>query len=207
MLKRLIAIRDRVCQLEGSIEAAKRRFSSWADGERMCISFGYEYFRSKGSKLLWPGSIWNSYVTPKHAFTLWLAARKRLPTKDRLSFLQIDDSCVLCLGNRESEAHLFFQCAFSSMVWTHIKEWLDISRAMSTISSALKWMRKEARGSSCRAKARRLALACTVYHIWNALNRKIFEGHAQEVEATVFKIKLHVYRNLFSLYPHDCLEF
>ena len=74
------------------------------------------------------------------------------------------------------------------------------------VTSALKWIRKEARGSSCRAKTRRMALACTVYHIWNARNRRIFEGHAQEVDVTVFKIKLQVYRALFSLFPHECVE-
>jgi len=165
LIKRLIAIRDCMTRLEGSIDAAKLRLSSWADGEWMSVLLGYEYFRSKGSKLSWPGSIWNSFVSPKHAFTLWLAARKRLPTKDRLSFLHVEGSCVLCVGNMESEAHLFFQCPFSSLLWRRIRDWLGISREMSTISSALKWIKKEARGSSVRAKAIKVGLACTVYHI------------------------------------------
>ena len=64
----------------------------------------------------------------------------------------------------------------------------------------------ESRGSSCKAKARRIALACTVYHIWIARNRRIFEGHAMEVEAVVFTIKLQVYRTLYSLLPHDTVD-
>ena len=207
LLKRLIAIRDRVCHREGSIDAAKRKFASWEVGDHLNISLGYDYFRNRGSKLPWPSVIWNAYVTPKHAFTLWLASRKRLPTKDRLSFLHLEDSCVLCVGNRESAEHLFFRCTFSSLVWARIRHWLDITRAMSTISSALRWIRKEARGSTCRARAKRVALACSVYHIWTARNRKIFDGQAQVVEETVFRIKLHVSRVLFSLYPQNSVEF
>ena len=71
------------------------------------------------------------------------------------------------------------------------------------ISSALKWIRKESRGSSRRAKARCIALACTVYQIWNARNRRIFEGQVMEVGAIAFRIKLHVYRTLYSLFPHS----
>jgi len=78
---------------------------------------------------------------------------------------------------------------------------------MSTISSALKWIKKEARGSSGRAKAKKVALACTVYHIWNARNRRMFEGQVQQVEPIVFKIKLHIYKTLFSLDPDVYVEF
>jgi len=207
LLKRLVAIRDKICLVEGSVEAAKRRLSSWAVGERMCISLGYEFFRYKGSRLSWPSSVWNSYVTPKHAFTLWLAARKRLPTKDRLTFLQVEESCVLCFGHKESVDHLFFQCSFSAMVWRCIRDWLGISREMSTIFSALKWIKKEVKGSGSKTKAKKVALACTVYHIWNARNRKIFEGQTQEVVSTVFKIKLQIYRTVFALDSNATVEF
>ena len=182
------------------------KLSSWAIGERLIISRAYDYFRKKGPRLPWTGSVWNASVVPKHAVTLWLAARRRLPTRDRLSFLQVEEYCVLCEGCRETVTHLFFGCGFSKLIWTRIKEWLNISRAMSTINSALKWIKKESRGSGCKAKAKRIALACTVYNIWNARNRKIFEGHAMEVEAIVFTIKLQVYRTLYSLLPHDAVD-
>ena len=118
----------------------------------------------------------------------------------------MEEHCVLCEGNRESEAHLFFGCEFSKSIWTRIKAWLNISREMSTINSALKWIRKESRGSGCNAKARCMALACTVYHIWNARNRRIFEGQAMEVEGIVFRIKLHVYRTIYSLFPQSVVD-
>jgi len=206
LIKRLIAIRDRLTMLEGSIDAARLRISSWAVGERMDVSKGYEYFRMKGPKLLWPGTVWNSSVTPKHSITLWMAARRRLPTKDRLSFLHMQDNCVLCVGNRESVAHLFFACEFSKSIWTRIKAWLNITRAMTTISSALKWIKRESRGSGRNAKARCMALACTVYQIWNARNRRIFEGQVMEVEGIVFRIKLHVYRTLYFVCPQSGVD-
>jgi len=203
LLKRLVAIRDYLCRVEGSTEAAIRRISSWADGERINISHGYDYFRKKGPKLSWPGVVWNSFVAPKHAVTLWLAARGRLPTKDRLAFLQLEQHCVLCQGNSESVAHLFFECVFSKTVWTRIKYWLNIHRSMSTIQSALKWIKKESRGSGRNARARCTALACTVYQIWNARNRRIFEDQVMDVEGIVFRIQLHVYRTLYSLFSQN----
>jgi len=206
LIKRLIAIRDRLIRLEGSVEAAKLRISSWADGERMVISMGYDFFRKKGPKLCWPGTVWNSWVTPKHAVTLWLAARRRLPTKDRLSFLQLEEQCVLCVGNRESAAHLFFACEFSRTIWTRIRAWLNISRLMTTIDSALKWIKKESRGSGCNAKARCVALACTVYHIWSARNRRIFEGRTVDVEGIALRLKLHVYRTIYSLFTQSGVD-
>ena len=122
--------------------------------------------------------------------------------------LRIDTSKLNHLFlDKESADHLFFQCSFSAMVWKCIRDWLGISRGMLTISSALKWIKKEAKGSSGKAKAKKVALACTVYHIWNARNRKIFEGQTQEVVSTVFKIKLHIYRTVFTLDPNAAVEF
>lgn len=84
LLKRIIAIRDMVCQLEGSKEAAMHRFASWTEGTRLCLAKVYEFFRPKGTKIQWVKEVWNNFVTPKHAFCLWLTVKRKWLTKDRL---------------------------------------------------------------------------------------------------------------------------
>ena len=56
----------------------------------------------------------------------------------------------------------------------HIKQWLGISRAISTLEAAIKWIFNEARGTEIQAKAKRIGLACTVYYIWETRNERIF---------------------------------
>ncbi|KAL0331762.1 UNVERIFIED_CONTAM: E3 ubiquitin-protein ligase [Sesamum angustifolium] len=75
-----------------------------------------------------------------------------------------------------SAKRLFFNCPFSAYVWSHIRRWFGITRRMSTILSAVKWLKKGKTGSSVRNKVRHLALACTVYSLWKYNNEIIFEG-------------------------------
>ncbi|XP_052203952.1 uncharacterized protein LOC127809227 [Diospyros lotus] len=146
-------------------------------------------------------------MVPKHAFTLWLAAKAKLLTRDRLLYLDIDRNCALCGTDVETNSHLFFQCPFSKSVWGSIREWLGLSRLMSTIPSALKWLKKEARGSSWQAKVKRSALACTVYYLCNTRNRKIFEDNMPCIDSVIRRIKTQVYRVIFTLYPHVLIQF
>ncbi|KAL2224967.1 UNVERIFIED_CONTAM: hypothetical protein Sindi_2964700 [Sesamum indicum] len=53
---------------------------------------------------------------------------------------------------------------------------LALSRTMSTLQSAVKWLKKEKTGSSVQNKARHLALACTVYTLWRHRNESHFRG-------------------------------
>ncbi|KAK4415032.1 60S ribosomal protein L10 [Sesamum alatum] len=73
---------------------------------------------------------------------------------------------------------------------------------MSTILSAIKWLKKEKTGDSVQNKARLLALACTVYSLWRHRNEVIFEGKAPCPEGLVISIRITVYRLLLTLFPH-----
>ncbi|KAL0430919.1 UNVERIFIED_CONTAM: Retrovirus-related Pol polyprotein from type-2 retrotransposable element R2DM [Sesamum radiatum] len=87
------------------------------------------------------------FVPPKYSFVLWLGLRRRLATRDRLSFLHEEEACSLCINRQESARHLFFECPFSDFVWSHIRHWVGLSRRMSTLPSAMKWFKKEKTGS------------------------------------------------------------
>lgn len=111
----------------------------------------------------WTVEVWRSYITPKNSFILWLGAQSKLLTKDRLMHLDIDRTCILCWSQVKTCQHLFFQCAITSCIWHVIRKWLGIRRSMTTLPSTLKWMKKEAQGTSWQSKAKKIALAHTVY--------------------------------------------
>jgi hypothetical protein len=161
----------------------------------------YDYFCPRATKVLWKTLVWNSFTPPKYSFTLWLAIGNKLLTRDRLHFLVEDTLCPLCCSGVESHHHLFFSCPFVHSVWTATLAWLGIRRSMSTLASALKWLKKEARGTRIGTKAKKVALACMVHCIWRVCNQTVFEGKAPSIQSTIFWIQVHVYRNLHTLYP------
>ncbi|GFZ21585.1 hypothetical protein Acr_29g0007470 [Actinidia rufa] len=58
---------------------------------------------------------------------------------------------------------------------------------------------KEARGTGLQAKIKKISLACTVYHLWEARNQKIFEGKIKSPEALIRGIQIQVHRCINSL--------
>jgi hypothetical protein len=129
---------------------------------------------------------WNSYTPPKYSFTLWLAIGNKLLTRDRLSFVVEDTSCPFCHSGVESHHHLFFSCSFVQSVWTTIRVWLAIRKSMSTLASALKWLKKESRGTRIGTKARKVALVCMVHCFWRVRNEAVFQGRAPYIHSTTF---------------------
>ncbi|KAL0305148.1 UNVERIFIED_CONTAM: hypothetical protein Scaly_2995400 [Sesamum calycinum] len=202
LLRRLAEIRDRIITDFGSTDAAIRHMTEWTDSKGLVTSIAYEYFRPKLPKQPWKASIWKAFIPPKYSFILWLGLRERLATRDRLAFLHEDPTCSLCINSKESAKHLFFEYPFSSYVWSHIRQWFGITRRMSTLLSAVKWLKKGKTGSSVQNKARHLALACTVYSLWRHRNEIIFEGKAPNPDGLVISIKITVYRLILTLFPH-----
>lgn len=131
----------------------------------------------------------------------------KLLTRDRLHFLEIDPKCCLCAHMDESTEHLFFSCSFTRSVWERIRAWVGLRRAMSTLHIVMKWIKKESRGTSWHNKAKRIALVSTVYHIWMARNKMIFEDLIPHVDSIVRRIKTHIYNVLFSLYPNVLFQY
>ena len=132
---------------------------------------------------------------------MWLGLKEKLLTKDKLQGVIEDTACPLCKAATESIEHLFFSCRITSEIWTKIKSWLRISRGMQTLKAAVKWLIKEARGTGAPAKIKRISLASTVYHLWEARNQRNFEGKIKHPEAIVRRIQIQVYRCMYNLFP------
>ncbi|KAL0415991.1 UNVERIFIED_CONTAM: hypothetical protein Slati_3431000 [Sesamum latifolium] len=166
LLRRLADIQDRLIAAFGTSEAAVQCMTDWSNAKGLETSKAYEYFRPKLTRQLWKAATWKAFIPPKYSFILWLGLRGRLATRNRLAFLQEEHSCSFCINTLESAGHLFFACPFSVHVWTHIRQWLGITRRMSTLANTVKWLKKEKTGSSVQNKARAIALACTIYSLW-----------------------------------------
>jgi len=207
LVKRLMFMRDALINTCGSTDSAVRLINSWYNGTVSDMKAAYDFFREKRPNRFWAKIIWQPFLVPKHSLVLWLAVRTRLLTRDRLPFLETNPACPFCNLEAESARHLFFLCPFTATVWAHVKAWIGISRAMTTLSSAIKWLSKEARGPSWINKVKKIAFSSTVYFIWTARNSFIFDNVHPSVEGLVCKVKTFVYNVIFTMYPHVLARF
>ncbi|VFQ90806.1 unnamed protein product [Cuscuta campestris] len=125
----------------------------------------YDLFRVKANPKPWMAFIWQSYIPLKCSFTMWLALRRRLPTKTNLEFLGLPMDCTFCGHGLEDVDHLFFSCQFSKEVWDNIKTWLGMEGHLSTLTRTIRWLKAFRRGDGILKKARRTAFACSVFHL------------------------------------------
>ncbi|KAK3212632.1 hypothetical protein Dsin_017338 [Dipteronia sinensis] len=72
----------------------------------------------------WFELVWYSHNIPRMSFILWLAIRERLSTLDRVHLYnpRVGTLCVLCSSSPKTHAHLFFECAYSKVIWSHLKD-------------------------------------------------------------------------------------
>lgn len=72
--------------------------------------------------LNWTKGVWFKHATPKYSFHVWTAMKDRLSTCDRMQKWNstIDTGCVLCQHDLETRNHLFYECPFSSQIWSKL---------------------------------------------------------------------------------------
>nr|GEV45520.1 reverse transcriptase domain-containing protein [Tanacetum cinerariifolium] len=82
--------------------------------------------RPRSDVVDWYNVVWFPNCIPSHAFHLWLVAKRRLKTQDRLRPWDIIGNtismcCPLCDGPPDSHDHLFYDCPYSTRVWNDVK--------------------------------------------------------------------------------------
>ncbi|XP_075479277.1 uncharacterized protein LOC142520163 [Primulina tabacum] len=194
LIKQLIKIRDEMISLHGSVQASVSVLDSWFGGNSG-LSNAYDFFVCRWNRWPWKPLLAKNCILPKHRFTLWLVAQRKLLTRDRLGYLD-DRTCVLCHDEYESVNHLFFQCPISRAIWDAIRSWLRMLKLMGSPNVVLAAFRSAYRGNSAFNKMRCVALAATVYQIWNIRKRRIFDNDEAYIEGVKMKIKIHVLRSV-----------
>ncbi|XP_019256330.1 PREDICTED: uncharacterized protein LOC109234721 [Nicotiana attenuata] len=134
-------------------------------------------------KVQWKGLVLGPTTIPKHKFILWLVLLGRLATVDRLQkwgiHVQID--CVLCTtGAEENLQHLFFQCPYSSQIWSALLRWLEENRRISNWGEEIDWISRKMRNNSPRVEIMKFLCAATIYHVWSERNARRFRAEKKE---------------------------
>ena len=118
----------------------------------------------------------------------------RLPTLDNLTKRGVlinggSNLCYLCHNHSESVKHIFFECAFSYVVWQGCLEWLGVVAALPNscvahflLFESWGWCKSKRGVWSC------IWLAC-VWNIWLHRNSIAFQGSQPSVVKVLDGIK------------------
>nr|GEX77632.1 hypothetical protein [Tanacetum cinerariifolium] len=138
--------------------------------------------RCLNRKVNWWKVVWFPQNIPRQAFVLWLAVKGKLVTQDKLSLWHPDKDwkCSLCMKIEDSHRHLFFECDFSKEVWSKIQILAKVFN-VNNLEDCVERISILPCKNSIWSIVRRLCLADTVYHLWQARNNMIFmkQGETQ----------------------------
>lgn len=127
----------------------------------------YEGLRVKKQLVPWNNIVWSSCIFPRHSFILWVLAHGKLKTKDRLQRLGtvVDQLCVLCSREDETINHLFFDCTYTTKVWSEILEKIGVQHRPLIWHNEWEWMMKHVKGRSKEKQKLKITFAAAVYFV------------------------------------------
>ncbi|XP_074305003.1 uncharacterized protein LOC141639928, partial [Silene latifolia] len=105
------------------------------DKKGFTIETRYEWLRHRASPQNWAPAVWNTWNVPKHSFITWVSMNNGLNTRAKLASFRYcqEHLCCICEISDETQAHLFFQCAYSQRVLQEVKKWcgfcIDVNMA------------------------------------------------------------------------------
>lgn len=158
-----------------------------------------------------PEVFWHKVVSfagriPKHAFISWVAARNRMVTRDRLISwgLQVPAVCVLCNGQNESRQHLFFDCAFSTQVWSHFLSRMNLT-APQEFEAVLRWLLAPSRDKNITLIVR-LVYQAVIHLVWKERNKRIHSNETKLPGTLIAEIKQMIKLRLDPLARRQVLQ-
>ncbi|XP_049414575.1 uncharacterized protein LOC125877274 [Solanum stenotomum] len=150
------------------------------------------YIRMRGEfpKVEWRRFICNNAAPPRWTFILYLALNERLQTRERLAAWGIVDDlrCVLCSSGMDSSEHLFFVCKYSATLWRKILQWMHIDRQVLGWKEKITWALRHFKGKHALVEIFRMALAASIYAVWQERNNRIIQNKLRPVGVLIRKI-------------------
>ncbi|XP_071718137.1 uncharacterized protein [Rutidosis leptorrhynchoides] len=126
--------------------------------------------------------------------------REKLKTQDKLKHWEISQDCVLLcpMFNQipDSRDHLFFNCPFSSQVWSRSKQWMDFPIFSDTWRDFMLLVSPFAKRNVARIIVAKLLFAASVYMLWQERNNRFFKkkrrpcDQVSDVIYSVVRLKL-----------------
>jgi hypothetical protein len=150
------------------------------------IKSAWEFLRERQPVNNMHHLLWFTGHIPRHSFILWLASLGRLRTMDRLHGVVTTTTCILCGLHTETHDHLFFECSYTSLVWTSICRRANQHWPCKPWTQLLHWSATHynQRNNSDHIIAR-LLLSTTVYYLWYERNNRVFVNTSQPHQTTV----------------------
>jgi hypothetical protein len=150
------------------------------------IKSAWEFLRERQPVNNMHHLLWFTGHIPRHSFILWLASLGRLRTMDRLHGVVTTTTCILCGLHTETHDHLFFECSYTSLVWTSICRRANQHWPCKPWTQLLHWSATHynQRNNSDHIIAR-LLLSATVYYLWYERNNRVFVNISQPHQTTV----------------------
>ncbi|GKC83225.1 reverse transcriptase domain, reverse transcriptase zinc-binding domain protein [Tanacetum coccineum] len=133
--------------------------------------------------ILWRGR--DAVMRPfsvRHAIHMWLVLKQKLKTQDRLRQLDVGLNtdlnllrCPLCDLVPDSHDHLFFECSFSSQVWSRVRGLCGMDYVSPRLMDVCDFIVPISKGKTVVSILSRIVVAATSYHIWLERNSRLFK--------------------------------
>ncbi|XP_058749770.1 uncharacterized protein LOC131622718 [Vicia villosa] len=137
----------------------------------------YRELKGPNPTIPWRNLMRKNQTRPRAIFVMWMTCHSRLNTKDRLArFGTITDEACLFCGDIETCSNLFFACRETHILWKQVLHWIHIDHGPQAWENELKWIIGRSKGKSRIAKLLKICMAEVIYYVWNARNKKAFQG-------------------------------
>ncbi|GJV37057.1 sodium/hydrogen exchanger 6 [Tanacetum coccineum] len=146
------------------------------------VACAWDTIRARADIVNWYNVVWFPHCIPRHAIHMWLVFQQKLKTQDRLQQwdvgLSIDLNLLRCpLYDLvpDSHGHLFFECAFSSQVWSKVRVLCSMDSIPPRFIDVTTFINPISKGKTAVSILSRLVLAATSHYIWLERNGRLFK--------------------------------
>lgn len=157
------------------------------------VSKGYEWQIQTGRKVPWDKIIWARTIIPRHAYTTWMLAHGRPPTRVRLNqhISQSTTRCELCHQQNEDALHLFTKCPYAKSVWLELQKWRSFPLRVAVDGNLLSPLVKLKAPKHQRLISYAI-FSVGIYNIWHARNMAIFKKQQMSSQQLTTNIKTQI---------------
>ena len=141
------------------------------------VSDAWHSIRTRSNEVDWYRLVWSKYGIPRLSIHLWLIMRRRLKTQDRLKQWDVGNDvnlnllrCSLCKSQPDSHDHLFFECPFSSRVWSIVLNVAELPNISPIWDDIVHWILPLSLKDNVASIVGRLIVAVSTYFIWQERN-------------------------------------
>ncbi|XP_071719217.1 uncharacterized protein [Rutidosis leptorrhynchoides] len=167
------------------------------------VFHAWNALRPQAGVVNWCSIVWFLQSIPGHAFMLWLTIKKKLKTQDRLHEWEkqvgVQLICFFCKNCIESHDHLFFECSYTTAVWSRVSTRITFPLNTTQYLNIIDLLIPVAGRGRVDVIVAKLVLAATIYFAWQERNYRCFKGKVRSDSCLADQIMSTVRLKLLSL--------